>query len=252
MSVWSAEGYYLAFDTSTEVGSVAVSRGADVLAREFLVEQRAHAQNLIPTIAATLEEAGVERSELSGIVVGAGPGSFTGVRIAAATAKGLVHASGLPLWAFSSLAAAAVNADLGFPRGVTGVSDGLVFPMSVNRGGLAPRCVLFDARADRVYTATYRVGPEGIETLSPPRPGTISETLENTYDPETRFMGDAAVRHLAQIEAAGFQVDPLPAGLPSADALIRLFEFYKDTPPVESPARWEPEYLKASSAQKRG
>ena len=82
----------LAMDTSTALGTVAVACGREVLARAELGEQRTHASGLVPAIAEVLDEAGVDREELSGVVVGSGPGSFTGVRVAAATAKGLTYA----------------------------------------------------------------------------------------------------------------------------------------------------------------
>ena len=108
----------------------------DILARTALLEDEEHASLLIPRIEALLEELGATVGDLAGLVVGAGPGSFTGLRVGAATAKGMVRALGIPLWAFSSLAGAAASVD-GDP--------------------LRPRCVLFDARGDRVYAASYRI-----------------------------------------------------------------------------------------------
>ncbi|MDG2283140.1 MAG: hypothetical protein P8L45_08450, partial [Longimicrobiales bacterium] len=67
----------LALDTSGPVGSVAVAHEGDVLARGVLMQQAGHASELVPTIAAVLDDAGVDRSELTGLVVGEGPGSFT-------------------------------------------------------------------------------------------------------------------------------------------------------------------------------
>ena len=86
MSTFSQEGFYVAFDTSGQVASVAVAKGAQVLARTTLERQGDQAARLVPSIRDILSEAGVDRSEISGVIVGEGPGSFTGVRIAAATA----------------------------------------------------------------------------------------------------------------------------------------------------------------------
>ena len=77
----TSDGVLLAFDTSSAVGSVAVGREGVVLAHSELEEQRKHASALVPAIRAVLLEAGIDKSELDGIVVGEGPGSFTGVRV---------------------------------------------------------------------------------------------------------------------------------------------------------------------------
>ncbi|NNL30491.1 MAG: tRNA (adenosine(37)-N6)-threonylcarbamoyltransferase complex dimerization subunit type 1 TsaB, partial [Gemmatimonadetes bacterium] len=125
----------LALDTSTSVGSVAVAVGARVVARARLTKQSRHAAALLPAVDEALEAAGVGASELDDLVVGEGPGSFTGVRVAAATAKGLALALERPLHAVSSLAGEAL-AHTGFPI----------------------RYALFDASAERVYGACYGVG----------------------------------------------------------------------------------------------
>ena len=70
------------------------------------------------------------------LLVGAGPGSFTGIRVGVGTAKGMAWALGIPLWAFSSLAGAAA---------------------AVEVEPIRPRAVLFDARGDRLYAAAYRI-----------------------------------------------------------------------------------------------
>jgi tRNA threonylcarbamoyladenosine biosynthesis protein TsaB len=98
----------LAIDTSTLTSSVAVLRGPDVLAeREGGVEL--HSERLIQHIDESLAEAKVSLDDLSAIAIGLGPGSFTGLRIGMATAKGLCFATGKPLWAVSSLAALALD-----------------------------------------------------------------------------------------------------------------------------------------------
>ncbi len=83
---WSAQGIYLALDTSTVLGSVCLAEGSRVIAERVIRGQGSHSSDLIPTIDGVLREAGADLSELAGLVVGAGPGSFTGVRVAAETA----------------------------------------------------------------------------------------------------------------------------------------------------------------------
>jgi len=226
------DGFYLALDTSGPSGFVAVARGSQVLARARMDRKGQHASRILPSIRSVLQEASVDVGELAGVVVGEGPGSFTGVRIAAATAKGLVRALGVPLWAVSSLAAGAVG-DLGMR-------------------GPGVRYVLFDARGERVYAACYGVGSRGVETLVPPHAAELRDLLAGDVPAGASFAGDGAERHRRVVEAAGFAVFPPPAGDPSADALVHLLSLHPDTPPVpeaELPT-WEPRYVKASSAER--
>jgi len=220
-ALFDPAGCYVAFDTAGRVGSVAVSAGADVLARVILDDQGKHARGLVPAIGACLEEAGVDTEEVAGIVVGEGPGSFTGVRVAAATAKGLAAGWKVPLWAVSSLAAGALAVE-----------------------GVGIRYVLFDARSDRVYGACYGVGVTGIQTLAPPHGGTLGELLSGDVARGAVFMGDGAVQHRAVIRSAGFRVEDEPAGVPSGDALIRFLSLHPEAPPIPDVSTWEPRYVR--------
>lgn len=224
------DAFYLALDTSGPTGHVAVARGADVLARARMERQGKHAGRMISTVDAVLEEGGVDLAELAGIVVGEGPGSFTGVRVAAATAKGLARGLDVPLWGLSSLAAGAVG-DLG-------------------AGGPGVRFILFDARADRVYAACYGVGSRGVETLLPPHASDLRTVLGGDVPAGALFAGDGAERHRRAIEGAGFGLLTSPVGDPTADALIYLLALHPDTPPVDSLELWEPRYVKASNAER--
>ena len=215
------DGTLLAFDTSGATGSVAVGRGGVLLAQASLERSAEHASRLIPTIGAVLAEAGVDRSELDGIVVGEGPGSFTGVRVAAATAKGLAYALGRPLWAVSSLTATALSVE-----------------------GTGVWYVLFDARSDRVYGACYGIGTAGVETLVPPHAGSLREVLAGDIPAGASFLGEGAVGHRPVIEAAGFEVQPTPATYPGASGLLRYLALHPDARAVGAVERWEPRYIR--------
>jgi tRNA threonylcarbamoyladenosine biosynthesis protein TsaB len=76
----------LAFDVSTHLGSVALGCGDGLLGERFLLDPRGQAAWLVPAISEVMDEAGVKAPDIDGVVVGRGPGSFTGVRIGAATA----------------------------------------------------------------------------------------------------------------------------------------------------------------------
>jgi len=180
----------LSFDTSGDVGAVAVGqvvRGSlalpAILSSVSIPERREQAARLVPAIDEALTRAVLASGAIAGIVVGEGPGSFTGVRVAAATAKGLAHAWKVPLWAISSLAGAALAHDAG--------------PV---------RYVLFDARSDRVYGACYGIGRAGAQVLVPPHGGTLRDALAGDVPAGALFVGEGARRHRAAIEGAGYPV----------------------------------------------
>lgn len=259
-SSWSSQGVYLALDTSTRVGSVCVAVGTAVQACAILDKPAAHASELVPTIREVLDRAGVDVSEVTGIVVGSGPGSFTGVRVAAATAKGLCRALEIPLWAVSSLEAGAASlavggATLGVVGGapfgaVGGATLGEFATAEFSSEEMArPRYVLFDARSDRVYAACYVPRDGGLEELIPPHATTIGEVLATDL-PLCNFVGDGAHAHSDQIVSAGFPVLPAPAGTPSAEGLVALVGRSPARAPIGDVARWEPDYLRPSSAER--
>ena len=230
----SAAAPWLAFDTSGSDGSVAVGRasGADlrILSHVEIRDRMEQAARLVPSIDEALRAAGVEPSGLAGIAVGEGPGSFTGVRVAAATAKGLAHALELPLRAVSSLAAAALAREGG------------------HEGG-SVRYVLFDARGDRVYGACYGVGRAGVQELVPPHPGALGDVLAGDLPPGAVFMGDGARRHRSRIEAAGYPVDAGEGTASLAVGLLRYLVLDPDGAPVADLSSWEPAYVRATSAE---
>jgi tRNA threonylcarbamoyladenosine biosynthesis protein TsaB len=99
----------LALESSTHACSVALACGGAVYERH-VVEAKAHTRLLIPMIRETLQEGHIELSDLDAIVLGNGPGSFIGMRIAASVAQGLAYGSGLGIVPVSSLAAVAAEA----------------------------------------------------------------------------------------------------------------------------------------------
>lgn len=127
----------LALDTATPAVTAGVVRvdgdALAVLAEHVTVDARAHAEQLTPNIVGALGEAGVGVEQLDAVVVGCGPGPFTGLRVGMATAAAFGHALGLPVHGVCSLDAIAV--------GTTG--DVLV---------------VTDARRREVYWARYRDG----------------------------------------------------------------------------------------------
>ena len=97
----------LAFDTATDVATSALVSGGEVLG-----ERTSRAVTVLEDVDALLRQAGAHTRELEGIAVGIGPGSFTGVRIGLATARGLALALGVPVAGVSTLDALAAGADV--------------------------------------------------------------------------------------------------------------------------------------------
>ena len=109
----------LALETSSSVSAVALADGERVIAEDDTPSETKHGETLLPRIRALLDEAGWSLQQLELIATGVGPGSFTGLRVGLATAKGLALATGVPIRGVSSLrvlargAAAAGNAQPG-------------------------------------------------------------------------------------------------------------------------------------------
>jgi tRNA threonylcarbamoyladenosine biosynthesis protein TsaB len=130
----------VALDASTDLGSVAIGRGGELLGEVSIGMHARHAEALLPSLDFLLRHERIERSAIRGVVVGNGPGSFTGVRIAAATARGLALGLGVPLYAFSTLAA-----------------------LALDLAAVRPVCALLDARRGEVYAASYSAGGECVQ-----------------------------------------------------------------------------------------
>jgi tRNA threonylcarbamoyladenosine biosynthesis protein TsaB len=217
-------GPFLALDTSTVTASVAVGRGGEVLAEVLAGARLRGVDAVLPAIDAVLRSAGVAPRELAAVVVSGGPGSFTGIRLAAATAKGLVRALGVPLYAYPGLMALAAG---------------------VGAGG-APVCGLFDARRGEVYAACYRFpGWTSVETLLAPAVLPLASLLAASRIWAPVYAGEGAWRHRAQIEAAGGVVAPVHLAPVRAAALLWLAEAVPAAGLVPDPGAWEPDYVRA-------
>jgi len=233
-------GPLLALETSGDQGSLAVG-GADgtPLGVTTLPARRRQAAEAAPAAVRILEEAGVAPDELAGVLVGAGPGSFTGVRVAAATAKGWARYLEIPLWTGSSLAAAAL----------AGVAPDGSSASELSEGPGPLRYVLFDARGDRVYGACYRVDDAGVATVVEAHAGTVADVLDTGPDPRTVFVGAGARRHRELLERAGYMVAEEPWGDPSARSLLVLAGRAPSLLARAGPT-WEPTYVRASNAER--
>lgn len=137
----------LALDASTEACSAAVIVNQQVVANEYEVAPRQHTQKLLPQVDQVLSNANLTLGDIDAIAFAQGPGAFTGVRIATATAQGLAQAQNLPLIGVSTLAALAWL---------------LLNKSPVGRKVMA----VLDARMSEVYCAAFERTESGLAVLS--------------------------------------------------------------------------------------
>lgn len=222
----------LALDTSTRRGSVALGRTGgttlEFLGEDSLQVSATHSETVLPAIERLVRTAGCSPAEVEAVAVGAGPGSFTGVRIGAALARGICFPARARLFAYSSLASIAAAADV----------DGAV-------------CALLDARREQTYAAGYVIGPAGLEERFAPRAGALRDLLDELDPSDWTFAGVLSAEQREAIERAGGALLPADRGWPSAAALLRLVQWAPAAGRVARPARWEPEYVRSSSARRR-
>ncbi len=199
----------LVLDASTYLGTIAVLRGDGTLVEGTAAMRGAQEERLMPAIAETMMRGDVKPGELTGVVCGAGPGSFTSLRIAAAIAKGVCAARALPLSVVSSLA--------------------LVVAAAVRTPGRYLAAI--DAMRGEWYTQLYEVG---------------SDALVHEGGERERVPNDSLSSHAASLGAtligSGLAIDAAPhaRGIARVDsALIRDVDL----------AQWEPDYGRLAEAQ---
>lgn len=216
----------VALETSTGLGSIALGRGDVLIAECALAVRATHSETVLDEVERMLARARVGAGDIERVVIGAGPGSFTGVRIAAALAKGWCHARGLPLFAYSSLRSVAAST------------------------GRDRVCVLFDARRGEVYGAAYADGPLGTPVHGPAARD-LDSWIEGLEDPGSWFFaGEGAIRHRDRIEGLGGTVFPPFLGVPRAGALLWLAERLP-AGRVADIDGWEPRYVRSSGAERQ-
>jgi len=161
----------LAIDTALEACSAAIldTDRTDGLTGRSLPMMRGHAEALVPLIAAVMSEADVAFAELDRVAVTIGPGSFTGLRVGVAAARGIALAAGKPAVGLTTLAALAAP-----------------FFEADER---TPLLAAIDARHDRVYMQLF--GPGG-RSLIAPRIASIPNAIRAAMASPTRVVGNAA------------------------------------------------------------
>lgn len=206
----------LALDASTYDGDVAVVDGTRVLAESHTAMKRPDRETLMPLVAETLERAGVAVHAIERVVCGAGPGSFTSLRIAAGIAKGLALGLGRPLFAVPSLALLASGARLPEGRYIAAL----------------------DALRGELYVGLYGVGAAGdVAEL---------ERARLILAPE---LEDLAAETGARV-VSPLQLDGAIRSRPIARGVAHLAVLIERLGPVDV-ASWEPSYGRLAEAQVR-
>ena len=204
----------LALDASTYVGDVAVLRGADVLASASVAMKGAEHERLMPAVVDVLRSARVDVDAIERVVCGAGPGSFTSLRIAGAICKGIACGVGAPLFAVHSMALIVAGAEPPLGRYLAVV----------------------DALRGDAYIGLYEVGADRrVQELELPRIAPVADVASIADDLGARTMGPS--RELCAIVAN-----------PRAQAVTLLDDVIVANGPVDL-ASWEPAYGRLAEAQ---
>ncbi len=173
----------LGIDSSGLVATTALMMDGKLVSNYSINNKKTHSQTLLPMICDMLEMADVKKEDLDGIAVAKGPGSFTGLRIGAATAKGIAMALDIPIIEVSSLMGLAFNVK--------------------SFGGVV--CPIMDARRKQVYYGIYNVANEVPEALTEDGVDDVTVLLDNLIPqicPEEKimFLGDGVFVYRDVIE----------------------------------------------------
>lgn len=223
----------LAIESSGLVASAALVTEDTLLAEYTVNFKKTHSQTLLPMVEEIVSMVGMELKDLDAIAVSAGPGSFTGLRIGSATAKGLGFALKKPIIPVPTTQGIAANL-----YGVEGVI-----------------CPLMDARRNQVYTGLYRYNKDGFSVVEDQMAVMIDEIIEKVnalHEPVT-YLGDG-VEAFADIikekTKVPFSFAPLHTSKQRAGALAaRAVDLYR-AGVMQAAAEHEPDYLRLSQAER--
>jgi len=212
----------LSLETSTQVCSVAIHENGELIAFRELHEPRSAAAQLAVMIDGVMKESGTQNALLSGVVVASGPGSYTGLRIGVATAKGICFALNLPLMAVNTL-------------------DLLILQGKKLSGDSSLLCPMLDARRMEVYC---KMVDSDLNEIEATQAKIIDTTSFHQYLEKTSvcFIGEGATKCKQVItHANAIFFDEI---IPSANWLGKLgYEKWLQQD-FEDVATFEPYYLK--------
>ncbi len=222
----------LALDTSAKAASVCLASEEKIIGEFFINVSLTHSQTLAPMTEQLCRNAGISFDELDAVAVNVGPGSFTGVRIGVAAAKGLAFPRKLPCVAVSTLESMAYNL-LG--------SDCLV-------------CAVMDARCSQVYNALFRVTGDRVERLCEDRALALTDLAPELgkYSENIQLVGDGAQISFdfLQNSLSGVTLAPMNKRTQTASSVaLAAFERLKEHKTLTA-AELMPVYLRLPQAQR--
>lgn len=223
-------GLILAADTGTDVLTVALWAEEGVRAEVTAHCPRLHSERIVPLVDWILAQGRISLSDITALAIGVGPGSFTGLRIGAATWKGLALANNLPLVAVPSLDAMARLA---------AEAEGYV-------------CPVLDARMKEVYGAIYRYEDGRREKLTEDRVCPVDVLLDELpEDARPTFLGDGVGRYGAEIRARLPRARFAPPAMdgPRASAVAEEASALLTAGVETNPEAVNPVYLRKSQAE---
>ena len=227
----------LAIESSSLVASAAIVDD-DILVAEYTVNHKVtHSQTLLPMIDEILKMTQTDKHSLDAIAVSGGPGSYTGLRIGSATAKGLGMALDIPLIHVPTIDAMAYNA-YGYA--------GLI-------------CPIMDARRSQVYTGIYEFIDGGFNTLLENSAITFDELMTkidevNKSGKKVMFIGDGIPVFRERIDehfkGTGYEFAPASMNRQRAACVAVLGEIYYKAGKTEPASEHLPDYLRLSQAER--
>lgn len=223
----------LALDSSGIVASVAVAEDENLLAEYTVNYKKTHSQTLLPMLDEAAKMIELDLNTVDAIAVAAGPGSFTGLRIGSATAKGLGLALEKPLVSVPTLEALAYNLY---------DTQGLI-------------CPLMDARRNQVYTGIYRFSDHKLQVVENQMAVGIVEVLEelNQKGESVTFLGDGVPVFrdvIARTMKTSYSFAPAHVNKQRAGAVAALALEYAKQGKLQSAREHSPEYLRVSQAER--
>lgn len=223
----------LALDSSGLVASVAVLEDEVLLAEYTVNYKKTHSQTLLPMLDTIAQMIELDLNSLDAIAVAAGPGSFTGLRIGSATAKGLGLALDKPLVAVPTVEALAYNL-----YGTTGLI-----------------CPIMDARRNQVYTGIYRFENGEMSVICDQQAVKVDELAAdlNARGEHVTFLGDGVPvykERLSELLTVKFDFAPAHLSRQRAGAVGALGMKYYAQGRIQSAREHQPEYLRLSQAER--
>ena len=223
----------LGLDSSGIVASVAIVED-DVLIAEYTVNyKKTHSQTLLLMLDEIAKMTELDLNSIDAIAVAAGPGSFTGLRIGSATAKGLGLALKKPLIAIPTV-------------------EGLAYNLYDISGLICP---IMDARRKQVYTGIYRFTDHQLKVVEDQMAVPMETVIEklNQYGEAVTFLGDGVpVFHelIAEKMTVPYSFAPAHVNKQRAAAVATLGEIYYRQGKTETAMEHVPDYLRVSQAER--